>query len=181
VHNHDEVPVLLCCDPASETGRAVRAALRTGIPVYDHEAQALEALARGRSSSKRAHAHLRPDSTAPVVARRLVAKLCKDWDLWEICPIAELIVSELVTNAVRHAGTDIEVTTAVGDHYLHIHARDRAKRLPALSGADSLQTHHSRGLKLVDRLANGWGTTIAPYGKTVWATLRLKPLSGVRP
>ena len=177
VRNHENVPILLHCDPETHTGRIVRAGLRTGMPVYDDEAEALAALARGRSSSKRAHAHLRPDGSAPIVARRLVAKLCQTWDYAELCPVAELLISELVTNAIRHAGTDIEVTAAIGDHFLHLHVRDRTKRLPMLSGTDSLQTHHSRGLKLVDRLSNGWGTTLAPYGKTVWVTLRLRPLN----
>ncbi len=178
MRNHENIPILLHCDPKTDTGRVVRAALRTGMPVYDHETDALAALARGRSSSKRAHAHLRPDESAPIVARQLVAKLCQAWDHAELCPIAELLISELVTNAIRHAGTDIEVTAAIGEHFLHLHVRDRTKQLPVLSG--SPQAHHGRGLKLIDRLSNGWGTTLAPYGKTVWVTLRLRPFN-IRP
>jgi anti-sigma regulatory factor (Ser/Thr protein kinase) len=176
VQNRENVPILLYCDPLTPTGQVVRAVLRAGMPIYDHEQAALAALARGRSSAKRAHVHLRSAPAAPAAARRLVVKLCETWDLHQVVELAELLISELVTNAVRHAGTDIEVTAAVGEHFLHLHVRDRSKRLPTLSGSDGQQSHHNRGLQLIDRLSNGWGTTLTPYGKTVWATLRLRPL-----
>ncbi|GIH06778.1 STAS domain-containing protein [Rhizocola hellebori] len=175
VHNREDVPILLCCDPISPTGIIVRAASLGGMLIYAHEREASAVLAKGRSSSKRAHVLLRPTPAAPAVARRLVVRLCEAWDLEIVTEVAELIISELVTNAVRHAGTDIEVTAAIGEHFLHLHVRDRSKQLPTLSGADGLQTAHRRGLQMVDRLSNGWGTTLTAYGKTVWATLRLTP------
>jgi anti-sigma regulatory factor (Ser/Thr protein kinase) len=182
VNNRENVPILLHCDPLTPTGQVVRSAvLGGGMPIYAHEREAVTALARGRSSSKRAHVYLRSGPTAPAAARRLVVRLCEAWDLHELTELAELIISELVTNAVRHASTDLEVTSAIGEHHLHMHVRDRSKRLPTLSGADGMQAHHSRGLQLVDRLSNGWGTTLTPYGKTVWATLRLRPLSRPKP
>lgn len=93
------------------------------------------------------------------------------WGLPHLKGIAELIVSELVTNAVRHAGSDLEVTVALSDQYLHLFVRDRDLRIPRIFTADSPDPDHSRGMKLVDGLASAWGTTLRPYGKSVWATL----------
>ncbi len=174
MRRHDDIPILVCADSRTPTGQAVRETMR-GVTVFDSDRAAVEAVDDGPASKRRAHVHLTSDSSAPVVARRLVTKVCQVWGLQHLTPIAELIVSELVTNVVRHSGSDMEVTVAVGQSYLHLYVRDRTKRLPALSSFDSMRAEHSRGLKLVDRLASGWGTTITPYGKAVWATVRLKP------
>jgi two-component sensor histidine kinase len=88
---------------------------------------------------------------------------------------AQIIVSELVTNAIRHAGTDLEVTIVRGRRELHLHVRDRSPRIPRLYSFDSHEPEHSRGLKLIDGLAASWGTTLRPYGKSVWATLPVMP------
>jgi len=95
------------------------------------------------------------------------------WKLPQLSGVAQLIISELVTNAIRHAGGDIEVTVALGEYYLHLYVRDRDRHIPRLFSADSIEPEYSRGMKLVDGLAAGWGTTPRPYGKSVWATLRL--------
>lgn len=174
IRRHSDIPVLVCARSRTPTGEAVRETLH-GVSVFDSDQAAVQTLGGEGTSGRRAHVHLSPDTSAPVVARRLVVKVCQTWSLQHLTPIAELIISELVTNVVRHCGTDMEVTIAVGQSYLHLYVRDRTKRLPSLSSYDSMRIDHSRGLKLVDRLATGWGTTITPYGKTVWATLRLKP------
>jgi two-component sensor histidine kinase len=114
------------------------------------------------------------DASAPVRARMLVQEACRRWGLPALIDPAQLIVSELVSNSVRHAQTDLELTIALGDHYLHLHVRDRDQQVPRIVTADSADPEHSRGMKLVDGLAAGWGTTLRPYGKLVWATLRIK-------
>jgi len=54
-----------------------------------------------------ARAMLPPDPGAPVAARRLVSTLFMAWGLADQVEVAELVVSELVSNSVRHAGTPV--------------------------------------------------------------------------
>jgi hypothetical protein len=175
--HHSNTPIYFIADSVTETGRLMRQNSRRSTPVFHDEADVLDAIARSSHPARRFHLHLGAHEGAPRAARRLVAHACETWELANLRPVAELIASELVTNAVRHARTDTEFVVALSDKYLHLHVRDRAMQLPRLSAGDGLQAQASRGLKLVDRLAAGWGTTLAPYGKTVWATLRLRPFS----
>jgi anti-sigma regulatory factor (Ser/Thr protein kinase) len=169
----DEAPILICAPRNSEPRPFIR---RTypDLAVFETEDEAIADLAaHPPKSRRRVHAHLTGDANAPMHARRMVREACVDWGLEELRPRAEVIVSELVSNAVRHAGSDVEVSFSVGMYYCHIHVRDRSARLPLLPQvARGVQADH-RGIKLVETLASGWGTTIAPYGKLVWATIRL--------
>ncbi|MGW5633830.1 SpoIIE family protein phosphatase [Streptomyces sp. NPDC003832] len=89
---------------------------------------------------------------------------------------AVLVVSELVTNAVVHAGTDIDlvcrmeegtgaIVVEVGDHHPGRAPRDGAAE-PAQGTAE-----YGRGLNLVARLSESWGVTYRAGTKTVWARL----------
>jgi anti-sigma regulatory factor (Ser/Thr protein kinase) len=86
---------------------------------------------------------------------------------------AALVISELVTNALRHGVGDV-VTRGVltDDHELHIAVTDSGSELP-----DVLPVDPSRvggvGLHIVDRLSSRWGVSPFPGGKTVWATLSI--------
>ncbi|MFC5667403.1 ATP-binding protein [Kitasatospora misakiensis] len=88
---------------------------------------------------------------------------------------AELLVSELVTNALRHAVGEIGVEVAIGVAVLRVSVRDRSDRAPQLRTAGDLDTG-GRGLALVEALASryGWGPAEGG-GKVVWFEL---PLAG---
>ena len=87
---------------------------------------------------------------------------------------ALVVVSELVSNAVRHGTEPITLFLAWHGHALWIGVSDGdscvecVKATMASQGAD-----HGRGLALTDRVARSWGTYQAPagVGKTVWATI----------
>ncbi|MEU6655967.1 ATP-binding protein [Streptomyces sp. NPDC046900] len=95
---------------------------------------------------------------------------------------AALVMSELVANAVRHArGPKIRMTVnRPADDRVYVAVVDREpRRLPELRtpAADALQ---GRGLLLVDAVAARWGydfmgTGVHPWGKRVWAELRVTP------
>jgi anti-sigma regulatory factor (Ser/Thr protein kinase) len=92
---------------------------------------------------------------------------------------AELVVSELVTNAVRHARTDLRVTVSRRGTGLYLAVRDGSTVLPPLPGrpetaAGTRPEEYGYGLWLVDQIAYAWGAqpTHQRTGKVVWATVR---------
>lgn len=91
--------------------------------------------------------------------------------------VLELIVSELVTNAVRHGAGRLTLTlTEVGGH-VHIEVHDHSAQLPVsryVKGSDTATG--GRGLGIISELSQAWGVTSDGSGKTVWADLALTPL-----
>lgn len=89
----------------------------------------------------------------------------------ELVDDARLVVSELATNAIRHAGTAFTVTVACRGDDVTIHVRDGSALEPVM-GLRSATSLHGRGLLLVHALSAAWGvTTDDDGGKSVWATL----------
>src|SRR5690606_18680178 len=90
---------------------------------------------------------------------------------------AELIASELVTNAVVHAGTDLRLTCRLeeGTGALIVEVRDRHPSRAPRGDEPETAPHHTleygRGLRLVAALCDAWGVTYRPGEKTVWARL----------
>ena len=113
---------------------------------------------------------MRPHPTSPRAARRLVSEMLADRGLkrWE-AP-ACLVASELVTNAMVHAGSEITVTIAVHGDRVRVCVRDRSLE-PVQTRGQGLETH-GRGLAIVAALAREWGVLpAADGGKVVWAVL----------
>lgn len=93
----------------------------------------------------------------------------------DVCATAELLVSELVTNAVCHSGSDDVITVRVHpfDDTVLVAVHDAGHALPVL-GVPAPDDVSGRGLPLVDHLAAEWGADAAPGGgKTVWFRLEL--------
>lgn len=90
-----------------------------------------------------------------------------------------IVMSELVTNAVRHAGTAFELRCELEDHVVRIEVFDRDTRPPVLVGADAAATG-GRGMVIIADLAEQWGVQTDEHdgveGKVVWAEVRLAPL-----
>jgi anti-sigma regulatory factor (Ser/Thr protein kinase) len=88
----------------------------------------------------------------------------------EVIELAELMVSELATNCVRHAGGAFDVAVSRNADRIRIAVTDRAKGEPVLrSPGPSDPT--GRGLRIVEALSSEWGVEHARSGKTVWFTL----------
>ncbi|GLY74420.1 hypothetical protein Airi01_026870 [Actinoallomurus iriomotensis] len=99
-------------------------------------------------------------------SRELVREALATWGLTELADTVELLVSELVTNAVRHGAGDIGLRLIRTDSLL-CEVRDDGHELPALRRAD-VTAENGRGLQLVTALAERWGTQRTPTGKVVW-------------
>jgi hypothetical protein len=111
---------------------------------------------------------LAPHPTAPRAARDLVSRALMDWRLSQQIPDTCLVISELVTNAMIHAGTDIDVTVAEHRRSVRVAVRDHSHVLPVERHGRS--DEHGRGLGIVAELASAWG--VLPHfdgGKVVWA------------
>ncbi|MFC9464739.1 SpoIIE family protein phosphatase [Streptomyces coelicoflavus] len=161
----------------------------------------MSAIPRQRETASRAgaaHAHARArvtllgSSLAPGAARAMARAALADWSALglpgtehlteHLVADALVVVSELVTNAVVHAGTDVEVgLRAEATGTLVVEVADRhPSRAPR--GGDHETPHepaeYGRGLRLVAALAESWGITYRPGTKTVWARL---PAPGAEP
>ncbi|RKN47046.1 SpoIIE family protein phosphatase [Streptomyces hoynatensis] len=104
-------------------------------------------------------------------ARRGVRETLRAWDLPELVDRAELLVSELVTNAVRHARGPIEVRLVRGRSLL-VEVTDPVPE-PPRERRVTAEDEGGRGLHLVARQSRRWGTRNRPVGKTVWCELDL--------
>jgi two-component sensor histidine kinase len=79
-------------------------------------------------------------------------------------------VTELVTNAARHAQSAVDLTIAGAHGRVRIEARDDSSAIPIAPRVDT-QTRH-RGLQLIEDLSEGWGVDVrGDDGKTVWCEL----------
>ncbi|WP_328345510.1 SpoIIE family protein phosphatase [Streptomyces violaceus] len=105
-------------------------------------------------------------------ARAVVREQLHDWGLAKLVMPAELLVSELVTNAVRHShARPVELRLVRGDTLL-CEVDDDDHELPTLLSSGSLDDA-GRGLRVVSTLSREWGTSRTKAGKTVWFELTL--------
>ncbi|MEU9455658.1 SpoIIE family protein phosphatase [Streptomyces sp. NPDC048277] len=135
----------------------------------DDDIALLAARFDGIAPSDVAYWTLQPEASAPGRARRLTRQALAGWGLEELTDTAELLVSEIVTNAVRHASRPISLRLLRTD-VLRCEVGDDVPQLPRLRRA-SPDEEHGRGLYLVNRLARRWGTTRLGIGKIVWFEL----------
>ncbi|MGW4649817.1 SpoIIE family protein phosphatase [Kitasatospora sp. NPDC004289] len=106
-------------------------------------------------------------------ARADTAARLADWGLDHLDFAVELIVSELVTNAIRHAGGPVELRL-IRDRILVCEVSDPSNTQPRMRRA--LESDEGgRGLFLVAQLADRWGCRYAARGKTIWAELAVEP------
>ncbi|MEV6602480.1 ATP-binding protein [Actinoplanes sp. NPDC051346] len=110
---------------------------------------------------------------AGALARTMVGDACLAFDVAHLVHPARLIVSELVSNAVLHAGTDMDVWVSVRDVRLHLAVQDRSRDLPQLrdTGTPPAALQRGWGLGLVAAAAATWGAMPSRHGKVVWANL----------
>ena len=90
---------------------------------------------------------------------------------------AILVISELVTNALRHGLGEVVARTSVAGGVLSLSVTDSGAELPEMQPVDPLRVG-GVGLHIVDRLSSQWGISPFPGGKTVWATMSA-PVTGV--
>ncbi|TSB22448.1 ATP-binding protein [Streptomyces benahoarensis] len=99
--------------------------------------------------------------------------------------VAELLLSELVTNAIK-ARAPVMAVVGVrcgvqGDGRLRLEVQDGSGERPVIEECPGEDAECGRGLMLVDALADGWGVERHVIGKTVWAELAVPPAEGPGP
>ncbi|WNI16699.1 SpoIIE family protein phosphatase [Actinacidiphila sp. ITFR-21] len=114
---------------------------------------------------------LRLDNSEVAAARDLTRRQLAAWGLGRLSDTTELLVSELVTNAIRAASYEVELRLMrVGK--LLVEVSDDNHNMPHLQRADA-DDQQGRGLALVSQLSQRWGTSRKAVGKVVWFELPL--------
>ncbi|MEV5985296.1 ATP-binding protein [Streptomyces sp. NPDC052051] len=113
----------------------------------------------------------RADLKAVPEARRALRELLGQWGRPGCSETAELLTSELVTNALIHTDHDAVLTATVSSHGLHVEVRDFVAGKPKPQAPSPEEGTHGRGLLLVESLADAWGVRAHGVGKSVWFEL----------
>jgi len=120
----------------------------------------------------------------PALARTHVHRFADNW-LQDLLDVVLLVVTEAVTNAVRHGSGRVELAMWVTSGRIRIEVSEAnpsspVRRAGADTNGDGL-TESGRGLYLIDALTDAWGTEPHPEGggKTVWPELHSRSASGL--
>jgi anti-sigma regulatory factor (Ser/Thr protein kinase) len=115
---------------------------------------------------------LPPEARSSSMSRRFVQHALARWQLDALVDVAVLLTSELVTNAIVHAQTDVEITITRDDpRTITVAVSDSSRSEPRVQRhLDDSAT--GRGLGILDALASSWDVVSCADGKTVSFTLR---------
>ncbi|WP_051947837.1 SpoIIE family protein phosphatase [Streptomyces scabiei] len=134
--------------------------------------------ALGLSQNSLAMWELPSDPAVVAEARRLARDRLTAWAVEDASFVTELVVSELVTNAIRHADGPIQLRL-IKDRTLTCEVSDGSTISPHLRRA-RLNDEGGRGLLLVAQLTERWGTRYTAAGKTIWAEQLIDPVGTQR-
>ena len=160
---HRSLPLAVVVGERPDLTRVLRRTLGSAAPPLLHGPG-------GIAPRVRSHV-LEPHLGSPRRARVLLRRACLDWALGNAYDDAALVVTELVTNAVRHTGTPCMLTVTLDGEGLRLAVRDEGPLPPAL--LDDRQ--RGAGLRIVTTLARHWGVVPHADGKTVWALFAAPP------
>jgi anti-sigma regulatory factor (Ser/Thr protein kinase) len=128
---------------------------------------------------------LLPEPRSASSARDFIRRCFSEWRAGQEAGLdtALLVVTELVTNAVRHGRSTVTLAVTVNDERVLLEVQDESTGVPTVRHP-GWQSLGGRGLLLVDAMATSWGVRATPAGKVVWAELpapahMLEPSGGV--
>ena len=111
------------------------------------------------------------DTTTPAAARRFVRTALESVEADpRVIETAELLTTELVTNAIVHVGSKSQLFLRVARGIVRVEVTDPDDHLPSMA-APNVDDDSGRGLLIVNGLASAWGVERTPTGKTVWFEL----------
>ncbi|HSO96997.1 MAG TPA: ATP-binding protein [Acidimicrobiia bacterium] len=115
--------------------------------------------------------HLAGDLEGPRVARAFLSDALLSWHQQRHSDVAALLVSELVTNAIVHGRSPVQLRVAMLDSTIRVEVNDDSREAP-IRAATRPDEPGGYGLPLVDSLADEWGYDLIPGdGKRVWFEL----------
>ncbi len=109
---------------------------------------------------------LEAEPSAVSRARTLAIDQLTEWGLDELSFTTELVVSELVTNSIRHASGPVYLRL-IRDRSLHVEVSDKGHTSPNLRHSAN-DDEGGRGLFIVAQIVQRWGTRYTAFGKTIW-------------
>jgi len=124
-----------------------------------------------RTAAETRHLRLRRHPSSVGEARRLVCRFLKHTGSADLREPAELLTSELVTNALIHGTGAIDLTLLTVEDRFRVEVADQGRRRPQPGSRDSM-ADTGRGLTMVEQLADSWGVLPTLDGKAVWFHLR---------
>jgi PAS domain S-box-containing protein len=117
---------------------------------------------------------LEAEASVVATARERVAAQLQEWGLEELAFTTELVASELVTNAIRHAGGPVELRLIRTQTLLTCEVSDPSNTHPKMRRAAVID-EGGRGLYLVAQLTKRWGNRYTRRGKTIWTEQPVRP------
>ncbi|MFE4551832.1 ATP-binding protein [Streptomyces sp. NPDC056785] len=157
--------------PVEEICDRVLASLPPGPP--DDDIALLIARTKGLDTSQVATWDLPSDPSVVASARQMASEQLTKWKLDDTGFVTELVISELVTNAIRYGLPPIQLRL-IHDETLICEVSDASSTAPHLRRARAFD-EGGRGLLLVAQLTQRWGTRHTLRGKTIWAEQELPP------
>ncbi|MER5960616.1 ATP-binding protein [Streptomyces sp. NPDC001893] len=163
-------------DPAQGKGSSPQGAstswLARNLALWSRTLEPLRPLdrPRARATAWDASWPIARELTSVRQARRLVRAQLGDWELEGLADTAELLVSELVTNALRHTRGPLRLNLQVRGSRLRCEVEDTDPTGPVRSVVDA-DAEGGRGTELLDLLTEAWGSTRTATGKTTWCEM----------
>lgn len=174
-----DIPFGLYCGypEAPATGADQRAALAEVCRLHAAVVGTPASAGRPAPARSRATRSFALDPDSPREARHFALDLLRGWRIEQRCGVnlasdVAIVVGELATNAVRHAGSGFTVSLMLAMDAVRIQVED-ARPLAGSPGDPPLPVWADHGLGLVDAVSARWGVQPADGGKTVWAELPL--------
>jgi anti-sigma regulatory factor (Ser/Thr protein kinase) len=169
-----DVTAVVCLQPSRLTIPAVRGAIGEDFMVAPSLPDAVRLAGADQEPPRRRTADLPWANESPRWARGVVDDACTEWGLGSLVESAQLVASELVANACRHAHSPARLELLYRSRILVIRVSDESPALPRPpgDGPPDPDAREGRGLWVVSRCSTSWGCLQRPGGKTVWAAIR---------
>jgi anti-sigma regulatory factor (Ser/Thr protein kinase) len=116
-----------------------------------------------------ASASFPPERHAPHDVRMFMRERLTEWHAEDLEETAQILISELVSNVVRHANSTIELDVNYDNGVLRVEVRDGSSIVPAIK--DLAGAEGGFGLRIVEAVADEWGVSQLSTGKAVWFTI----------
>jgi DNA-binding NarL/FixJ family response regulator len=120
------------------------------------------------------------DMRSSAGARRFMEETLRRWDCGAVLDVVNILVSELVTNAIKHAQSEADVAVFLTPAAIRIEVTDTGEGTPRPKALIQDGTS-GRGLAIVDAMSSAWGVVPQEAGKTVWFEVPRLESTSVRP